>query len=73
MIRVLQILTDSNIGGAGRLLVNYLHNFDKNAFEMLVVLPKGAELIPMVEAEGYAVRESKTDGTKALTWRLWGN
>jgi len=27
MIRVLQILTDSNIGGAGRLLINYLHNF----------------------------------------------
>ncbi|MBQ8641796.1 MAG: glycosyltransferase [Clostridia bacterium] len=57
MIRVLQILTDSNIGGAGRLLVNYLHNFDTSAFEMLVVLPKGAELIPLVEAEGYPVRQ----------------
>ena len=57
MIRVLQILTDSNIGGAGRLLVNYLHNFDKNAFEMLIVLPRDAELIPLVEAEGYSVRQ----------------
>ena len=45
MIRVLQILTDSNIGGAGRLLTNYLHNFDKSVFDMLVVLPEGAELI----------------------------
>ena len=66
MIRVLQILTDSNIGGAGRLLVNYLHNFDKNAFEMLVVLPKGAELIPMVEAEGYAVREIENGRDKSF-------
>ncbi len=56
MIRVLQILTDSNIGGAGRLLINYLHNFDRSVFDMLVVLPRGAKLIPMVEAEGYAVR-----------------
>lgn len=56
MIRVIQILTDSNIGGAGRLLVNYLHNFDKKEFQMLVVLPEGAELAPLVEAEGYPVR-----------------
>lgn len=55
MIRVLQILTDSNIGGAGRLLINYLHNFDRSVFDMLVVLPRGAELIPLVEAEGYPV------------------
>ncbi|MBQ8400417.1 MAG: glycosyltransferase [Clostridia bacterium] len=56
MIRVLQILTDSNIGGAGRLLVNYLHNFDRSLFDMQVVLPEGAELIPLVEAEGYPVQ-----------------
>ena len=66
MIRVLQILTDSNIGGAGRLLVNYLHNFDKTAFEMLIVLPENAELIPLVEAEGYAVRQIQSGRDKSF-------
>lgn len=66
MIRVLQILTDSNIGGAGRLLVNYLHNFDKKEFEMLVVLPAGAALRPMVEAEGYPVQEIQNGRDKSF-------
>lgn len=66
MIRVLQILTDSNIGGAGRLLVNYLHNFDKNQFQMLVVLPEGAELAPLVEAEGYPVQTIQNGRDKSF-------
>lgn len=66
MIRVLQILTDSNIGGAGRLLINYLHNFDKSVFDMLVVLPEGAELIPLVEAEGYPVRQIENGRDKSF-------
>ena len=44
MIRVLNILTDTNIGGAGRLLVNYLRNFDRAEFETAVVLPEGSAL-----------------------------
>ena len=30
MIKVLSVLTDTNIGGAGRLLLNHLYNFDKS-------------------------------------------
>ncbi len=59
MIRVLNILTDSNIGGAGRLLVNYLHNFDRQKFDIAVVLPENAALKPFVEGEGYPVIEMK--------------
>ncbi len=66
MIRVLQILTDSNIGGAGRLLINYLHNFDRTAFEMLIVLPRGAALIPLVEAEGYPVWQMENGRDKSF-------
>lgn len=57
MIRVLHVLTDSNVGGAGRLLVNYLHNFDRGQFEIAVALPKGSALIPFVEAENWPVLE----------------
>ena len=57
MQKVMHILTDSNIGGAGRLLINYLHNFDRSKFDIVVVLPKDAALKPLVEAEGYPVWE----------------
>ena len=57
MIRVLNVLTDSNIGGAGRLLVNYLHNFDRSRFDTVVALPRDSRLIPAVKAEGYEVAE----------------
>ena len=53
MIKVINILSDTNIGGAGRLLVNYLHNFDRTKIEGKVILPKDSELKPYVEAEGY--------------------
>ena len=55
MIRVLNVLTDSNIGGAGRLLVNYLHNFDRSRFDVTVALPEDSALIPAVEAENWPV------------------
>ena len=57
MQKVMHILTDSNIGGAGRLLINYLHNFDRSQFDIVVVLPENAALKPLVEAEGYPVWE----------------
>lgn len=66
MIRVLNILTDTNIGGAGRLLVNYLHNFDRSKFEIAVVLPEGSALKPCVEAEGYPVIEMKHGKDKSF-------
>lgn len=56
-MKIMHILTDSNIGGAGRLLINYLHNFDRSYFDIVVVLPKNAALKPLVEAEGYPVWE----------------
>ena len=57
MIKVLHILSDTNVGGAGRLMVNYLHNFDRTKFDIRVVLPKDSQLIPFVTAEHYPVVE----------------
>lgn len=55
MIKVLNILTDSNIGGAGRCLINYLKYMDRSAFQVSVVLPQGSLLVPEVEALGVPV------------------
>ena len=54
-IKVLHVLTDTNIGGAGTLLINYLHCFDREKYDIAVCLPENAALIPLVEAEGYRV------------------
>lgn len=59
MIKVLTVLTDTNIGGAGRLLLNHLHNFDRNKIDMLVVLPEGSMLTPEVKKAGYEIIETK--------------
>ncbi len=59
MIKVINILSDTNIGGAGRLLVNYLHNFDRTKIDGKVILPKDSALKPYIEAEGYEVIETE--------------
>ncbi len=72
MIRVLNILSDTNIGGAGRLLVNYLHNFDRTRFEGKVILPKNSLLRPAIEAEGYEVLETLHGRDKSFDLRAVG-
>lgn len=66
MIKVMNILTDTNIGGAGRLLVNYLKNFDRTKFDVSVVLPRGSALIKCVNEVGYDVIETEHGADKSL-------
>lgn len=44
-IKILHVLSDSNIGGAGRLLYNLADSIDKEKFEFIYVFPKGSKLI----------------------------
>lgn len=67
MTKVLNILTDSNIGGAGRCLLNYLKYCDKSRFSTAVVLPKGSLLTPEVEAMGGRVIEAEGIAEKSLS------
>ena len=59
MIRLLHIITDTNVGGAGVLLLCQLKYFNREKFEISVVLPRGSELAPRVRALGYRVIESR--------------
>ena len=43
-IRVMHIISDTNIGGAGRLLYNLSRAIDQKLFELIIVLPKNSEL-----------------------------
>ena len=44
MIRVLQIISDTNIGGGGHSLLNYLRFRDRERVEVLVALPRRSAL-----------------------------
>ncbi len=69
MIKVLHILTDTNIGGAGTLLVNYLRNFDREHFLIKVILPKNSLLKPRIEAVGYEVIETENLADKSMDFK----
>lgn len=57
MIRVLNIISDTNIGGAGRVLLNYLQYSDRGEFETAVALPRGSLLKAPLEKLGAAIYE----------------
>ena len=50
-IRILQVLSDSNIGGAGRLLYNLSKSINSEKFEFIYVFPKGSELCELFNEE----------------------
>ena len=57
MIRVLNIISDTNIGGAGRVILNYLHYADRARFETAVAVPRGSLLKAPLEELGAEVYE----------------
>lgn len=59
MYKLLHIITDTNTGGAGVLLLNQLKHFDRGLFDISVVLPRGSELKEKTERLGYPVIETK--------------
>lgn len=57
MIRVLNIISDTNIGGAGRVILNYLKYSDTKQFETVVAIPRESLLKAALVEMGANVRE----------------
>lgn len=55
MIKVLHVISDTNIGGAGVLLCNLLTCADREQFEISVALPEESALLPRIEGLGVSV------------------
>ena len=49
MIRVMNVISDTNIGGGGRSLLSYLQYYDRSRFHVDVVLPRGSALTQRVQ------------------------
>ena len=62
MIKVLNIISDTNIGGAGKCVINYCKSYDKKNFNISVVVPKNSLLIP--ELKKTKVKVIEVDGLK---------
>ncbi len=50
MIKLFHFITDTNIGGAGRLLCNQIKNMGDSEFDITVVLPRGSRLAEPLSA-----------------------
>ncbi len=59
MIKILTIMTDATLGGAGRVLLQTLRCLDRTRFEMIVAVPSGSALVSLVEEMGYRVIETQ--------------
>lgn len=55
MIKVLHVLSDTNVGGAGRYIFNLLSNKEETSFEASVACPKGGELEKELRSRGIKV------------------
>ncbi len=51
-MKVLHVISDSNVGGAGVLLTTLLRNFDRERIQSVVALPKDSLLCPRIKALG---------------------
>ncbi len=72
MYKVIHVISDKNIGGAGVLLLGLLRHTDRTRFEPLVVLPKGSLLAPRVRALGVRCFALSRGGDKTLSpTALW--
>ena len=54
-MRVLHVISDENIGGAGVLLCTLLRHFDRDRVESFVALPRGSALCERIEAMNFPI------------------
>lgn len=66
MIKVIEVSTDSNIGGAGRVLLILLKELDRTKFDVSVILPENSLLKPEIEKLGVEIIEVSGIAEKSL-------
>ncbi len=70
--KIIEVSSDTNIGGAGKCLITLLENFDYDKFEVKVILPKNSLLKPHIEKTGVEVIEVDGIADKSLDTRAIG-
>lgn len=66
-IRLLLVLSDCNVGGAGRQMLNYLSHCNQKRFNVSVALPKDSLLAEKVSALGFPTLSCGTEASFSLS------
>lgn len=66
MYRIVEVSSDTNIGGAGKCLITLVREMDKSKFEVIAVIPKNSLLKPELDALGAKVIEVDGIADKSL-------
>lgn len=72
MIKVLNIISDRNIGGAGRCVLNFLKHYDREKFDVSVALPRGSLLVPEINKLNTRTIEIDGIADKSLDFKAIG-
>ncbi len=73
MIKVLNIISDRNIGGAGRCILNFLKYYDRESFLIKVVVPKESLLTAEIKKLNVEVIEVNGIADKSFDIKAIGN
>ncbi len=72
MLKIIEVSSDTNIGGAGKVLLNLLSEYDRSKYEIKVILPQNSLLKPHVEVLGVEIIEIDGIADKSLDWKAVG-
>ena len=67
MLKIMNVISDSNIGGAGKCILTFLKYYDKTQFDVKVVVPRGSLLVKELEALGAYIIEADGIADKSLS------
>ncbi len=73
-MKILMVISDTNIGGAGKWILEFFHYADKEKSQIKAVIPTGSKLkelyeqagMPVIECDGIADQSFSTNGVKNL-------
>ena len=69
MIKVIEVSSDSNIGGAGKCILTFLKTFDRTKFDVSAVIPKDSLLAPEMQEHKIKVFEVDHLAEKSLDFK----
>ncbi len=67
MLKVINVISDTNIGGAGKCILTFLKYYDKSKIDLKVVIPRGSLLKAELEALGAYIIEADGIADKSLS------
>jgi len=68
MIKILHIITDKNIGGAGHQLLALINAADTTKYNIEVILPEGSQVAPLLAERGITYHEAPYIAEKSFSF-----